>query len=234
MDLLKKCLDEQNIDISGSQIDQFREYYELLISWNRKINLTSIVEKEDVIIKHFTDSLSMLCFIDISDKRLLDIGTGAGFPGIPLKILRPDCSVVLLDSLKKRIGFLDTVINELGLEDIETVHGRAEDIAYDPGFRESFDFVVSRAVAGLNTLSEYSIPFVKNKGYFISYKSGNVDKEIVEADNALKILGGNIDRVERFTLPDSDYERSLVFIHKTGSVSDKYPRKAGVPLKKPL
>ena len=234
MDLLRNCFEEINIEYCNDQIDLFEKYYDLLISWNSKINLTSIVDKNEVIKKHFVDSVVLMTFFDISNKSLLDVGTGAGFPGLPLKIMCPDCFITLLDSLNKRVSFLEAVIDSLKLSDINSVHARAEDAAHDPGFRGHFDFVVSRAVAGLNVLSEYCLPFVKNNGYFISYKSGNVDDEVTIADNALNSLGGRIERIERFSLPHSDYERSLIFIKKSMDTPERYPRKAGVPLKKPL
>lgn len=234
MDLLRECFEEFNIVFDDYNFDLFEKYYDLLISWNSKINLTSIVDKEDVIIKHFVDSVALLSFIDISNSSLLDVGTGAGFPGLPLKILCQNCLVTLVDSLNKRISFLDEVIDTLGLTGINTVHARAEDAAHDLKFRGCFDISVSRAVAGLNVLSEYCLPFVKNNGYFISYKSGNVDDEVAKAENAVRTLGGKIERIERFCLPHSDYERSLIFIKKVTDTPDRFPRKAGVPLKKPL
>ncbi len=234
MDLLKNALSEWNIDISEKQTKSFSLYYELLIEWNEKINLTTIVEKDDVIIKHFVDSLALLQYVDLSDKNMIDIGTGAGFPGIPIKIMKPECKIVLLDSLNKRISFLDHVISELGLTDIKTLHGRAEDVANDPGHRESYDIVLSRAVANLSTLSEYDLPFAKTGGLFISYKSGNVDEEVEGSKRAVSKLGGCIDRIERFILPCSDNERSLIFIDKKNNTPSGFPRKAGTPGKKPL
>ncbi len=228
------CLSQMNISISEEQLDLFERYYELLISWNEKINLTSITEKEDVYFKHFADSICVLKYMDLSDKKIIDIGTGGGFPGIPIKIMCPDARVTLLDSLQKRIGFLNEVISDLGLSDIEAVHGRAEDIAFEDRFREKYDTCVSRAVANLRTLSEYCLPFVNNSGFFISYKSGSIDEELTEAGNAISILGGQTDRTEKFSIPGTDYERSLVFIKKIKATDKKYPRKAGTPQRKPL
>lgn len=228
------CLSQMNISISEEQLDLFERYYELLISWNEKINLTSITEKEDVYFKHFADSICVLKYMDLSDKKIIDIGTGGGFPGIPIKIMCPDAGVTLLDSLQKRIGFLNEVISDLGLSDIEAVHGRAEDIAFEDRFREKYDICVSRAVANLRTLSEYCLPFVNNSGFFISYKSGSIDEELTEAENAIKVLGGQTDRTEKFSIPGTDYERSLVFIKKIVRTDKKYPRKAGTPQRKPL
>ncbi len=234
MDLLKKCLSEFNIDIDKKQLELFSRYYELLIEWNNKFNLTSITQKDDVIIKHFADSLALLKYFDPGNKSLIDIGTGAGFPGIPIKIMVPDCKILLLDSLNKRINFLDEVITSLGLDGISTVHGRAEDMGHDPDMREKFDLALSRAVANLSTLSEYCLPFVNINGLFISYKSGNIDDELSGAQKAIKTVGGSLEKTERFSLPYSDQERSLVFISKKKSTPSVYPRKAGVPGKKPL
>ena len=231
---VKDYLTELNIEVSDKQAELFEIYYELLIFRNSKINLTSITDKEDVIIKHFVDSITLLQYIDVSDKYLLDVGTGAGFPGIPLKIMCSSCNIVLLDSLNKRVDFLKELIARLNLTGIETVCGRAEDYGHDDRFREKFDIVTSRAVAGLNTLSEYCLPFVNPDGIFVSYKSGNIDDEASASDTALTKLNGRIDKIERFTVPGSDYERSFVFIIKTGDTPNVYPRRAGTPSKKPL
>ncbi len=234
MDLLKKCFDELGIDIDEIKISQFSRYYDLLISWNEKFNLTSITDKDDVIIKHFVDSVILLKYMVLSGKSVLDVGTGAGFPGIPLKIMCPDISLVLVDSLNKRITFLDEVISELGLLGCETVHSRAEDLALNKDFRDGFDIVTSRAVAGLNVLTEYCLPFVKKEGLFISYKSGKVDEEIAQAKNAIKTLGGISGSLYEYTLPQSDIGRSLVCIRKISYTPKQFPRKAGIPSKKPL
>lgn len=234
MDLLKKCLSEWDMDIDDERLDLFAGYYELLISWNEKFNLTSITKKEEVIVKHFVDSISLLKYTDISEKTLLDVGTGAGFPGIPLKIMVPECRVTLIDSLNKRVGFLNEVISSLGLFGITAVHGRAEDLAKDGDYRESFDIVTSRAVADLSVLAEYCLPFVNIGGAFISYKGINIDDESEMAEHAVRILGGRTDRIEKFSLPFSDAERSLLFVDKTEHTAKRFPRKAGMPLKKPL
>lgn len=234
MDRLINSLKKWNIDISENQLEQFRLYYELLVDWNTRMNLTSITEKEEVIDKHFVDSVALYNYKDYKNKSLLDVGTGAGFPGIPLKIICPECRVVLLDSLAKRVIFLNEVISKLGLNDITAIHGRAEDIARDNNYRESFDIVVSRAVANLSTLSEYCLPFVKVKGYFVSYKSGNIEEEINLGKKAIDVLGGKIGEVQKFIPPDTDFERSLVFINKVKTTSKKYPRKAGTPSKEPI
>ena len=234
MNTLVNCLSSWNIDIDDKALELFDRYYELLIFYNEKINLTSITLREDVDIKHFADSIAILRYIDPSEKYIGDIGTGAGFPGIPIKIMCPDCKMVLMDSLGKRVKFLEEVIKELGLTYTDAVHGRAEDLAKDQQYREKFDIVTSRAVSNLRTLSEYCLPFVSVGGMFVSYKSGTIDDEISESGNAISTLGGKINRIERFTLPSTDYERSLVMIDKAENTAERFPRKAGTPLKKPL
>lgn len=235
----EKGLEQLSITLSGEQKQQFLTYYEYLVEKNKVMNLTAITEYEEVITKHFLDSLAVVktsCFKPekLAGKRLIDIGTGAGFPGIPLKIAFPELDILLLDSLNKRINFLNEVTEMLGLTNINTVHGRAEDYAKQKGYRESFDFCVSRAVANLSTLSEYCIPFVKPGGCFISYKSGSVDQELIQAEKAVKILGGQREEVVRFSLADTDMDRSFVVIRKAKSTPKKYPRKAGLPSKEPL
>ncbi|MFQ9156101.1 MAG: 16S rRNA (guanine(527)-N(7))-methyltransferase RsmG [Blautia sp.] len=235
----EKGLEQLSITLSGEQKQQFLTYYEYLVEKNKVMNLTAITEYEEVITKHFLDSLAVVktsCFKPekLAGKRLIDIGTGAGFPGIPLKIAFPELEILLLDSLNKRINFLNEVTEMLGLTKINTVHGRAEDYAKQKGYRESFDFCVSRAVANLSTLSEYCIPFVKQGGCFISYKSGSVDQELIQAEKAVKILGGQREEVVRFSLADTDMDRSFVVIHKAKPTPKKYPRKAGLPSKEPL
>lgn len=235
----EKGLEQLSITLSGEQKQQFLTYYEYLVEKNKVMNLTAITEYEEVITKHFLDSLAVVktsCFKPekLAGKRLIDIGTGAGFPGIPLKIAFPELEILLLDSLNKRINFLNEVTEMLGLTKINTVHGRAEDYAKQKGYRESFDFCVSRAVANLSTLSEYSIPFVKQGGCFISYKSGSVDQELIQAEKAVKIMGGQREEVVRFSLADTDMDRSFVVIRKAKPTPKKYPRKAGLPSKEPL
>lgn len=235
----EKGLEQLSITLSGEQKQQFLTYYEYLVEKNKVMNLTAITEYEEVITKHFLDSLAVVktsCFKPekLAGKRLIDIGTGAGFPGIPLKIAFPELEILLLDSLNKRINFLNEVTEMLGLTKINTVHGRAEDYAKQKGYRESFDFCVSRAVANLSTLSEYCIPFVKPGGCFISYKSGSVDQELIQAEKAVKILGGQREEVVRFSLADTDMDRSFVVIRKAKPTPKKYPRKAGLPSKEPL
>lgn len=239
--LLTLCK-EINITLEKRQACQLLEYYDLLVEWNEKINLTSITEFEDVCLKHFIDSMSIVNLFDSSEeminhfkgKTLIDVGTGAGFPGIVLKILIPGLHITLMDSLDKRIKFLNLVIEKLGLSDIETVHGRVEDFANKPEFREQFDYATARAVAALPVLSEYCIPFVKLGGSFISYKSEKADEEISISDKALSILGGKISSKISFTLPKSDLGRTLIVIEKEKATPKSYPRKAGTPSKKPL
>lgn len=230
-------LKEFQIDISKEQINQFIRYYEILVEWNSFMNLTAITDFDEVIKKHFVDSVSLVKAVpDIREKEytLIDIGTGAGFPGIPLKIIFPHLKILLLDSLNKRISFLNEVIGKLELSEIDAVHGRAEDYAKKKEFRESFDICVSRAVANLSTLSEYCIPFIKKDGYFVSYKSEKISEELDNAYKAIEILGGNYERQAEFYLPDSDIYRNLVVIKKVKPTPSKYPRKAGLPSKEPI
>ena len=234
-DPLRDSLDKLNIQYSDEQIEQFRSYYELLTEWNKKINLTAITGYDEVVQKHFIDSVLICSLFDFNkDIRLIDVGTGAGFPGLPIKILNPDCRIVLLDSLNKRVRFLETVVSELGLDKVECIHGRAEDVSREKKYRASFDLSVSRAVANLSTLSEYCIPFLKKGGKFISYKSDKADDEIKQSENAVRILGSEITSVREIVLPDTDIIRKFVIITNNKQVSNIYPRKAGIPAKDPL
>lgn len=233
--LLEKKMRGIHIELDDRQIQQFHRFYELLVEWNKVMNLTSITEYEEIVDKHFVDSLSIVENFNLdSVSKIIDVGTGAGFPGIPLKIAFPDIEMVLLDSLNKRIRFLNHVIEELGLKDIYTIHGRAEDYARQKEYREQFDLCISRAVANLATLSEYCIPYVKRGGMFISYKSGNIDEEILESEKAVQVLGGRIEDVIKFQLPETDIGRSFVKIIKIKNTSGKYPRKSGTPAKEPI
>lgn len=232
---LKNIIKASNIALNEKQVEQFYRYYELLIEWNKKINLTAITECKEVAEKHFIDSLSIDRIINMPNiKKVIDVGTGAGFPGIPLKIAYPHLKITLLDSLNKRIKFLYKVISELGLEDIEAIHGRAEDAARKEEYREKYDICVSRAVANLSTLSEYCLPFVEVGGSFISYKTEKADEEIEKAKNAVFVLGGRVEKIEKFQLSGTDIGRMLVKIKKEKKTEKKYPRKAGVPAKEPL
>lgn len=230
----EKDLEELNIRLTEKQLNQFLLYYEMLIEQNKVMNLTAIIDYEEVMKKHFIDSLSLVKAYDLSKPvSVIDVGTGAGFPGVPLKIAFPDLKVTLLDSLNKRVSFLDSVIDALGLTGIEAIHGRAEDFARN-SLREKYDLCVSRAVANLSTLSEYCLPFVKVGGKFISYKSEKIAEEKIAAQNAITILGGKVAGQMEFTLPDCDIYRNLFVIEKVKSTPKKYPRKAGVPGKEPL
>ena len=231
----EKDLEVLGIKLNEKQIKQFLTYYEMLVEWNSFMNLTAITEFEDVMKKHFIDSISLIKAYDISKPvNVIDVGTGAGFPGLALKIAYPNLKITLLDSLNKRIQFLNEVIQKLQLEEITTIHGRAEDYSKKEEYREKFDLCVSRAVANLSTLSEYCLPYVKKDGYFISYKSEKVSEEIIIAEHAIKILGGIIDRQIEFYLPESDIYRNLFVIKKVENTPKKYPRKAGLPSKEPL
>ena len=233
--IFESKLNELGITLDDNQKQQFVKFYELLVEWNKVMNLTGITEYEEVNEKHFVDSLSIVKAIDINEvETVIDIGTGAGFPGIPLKIAFPHLKVVLLDSLNKRIKFLNTVIDELGLNDIKTIHGRAEDFAKQADYREQFDLCVSRAVANLATLSEYCIPYVKKDGLFVPYKSGEIEEELEQSKKAVHVLGGKIQDVVKFQLPGSEIGRSFVKIKKLQNTAKKYPRKAGLPSKEPI
>ncbi|ADL06789.1 16S rRNA (guanine(527)-N(7))-methyltransferase RsmG [Lacrimispora saccharolytica] len=226
-----------SIELKNYQINQFYDYFQLLIEWNKFMNLTAITEMDEVITKHFVDSLSLVKAVKemrTKNYRIIDVGTGAGFPGIPLKIAFPDLKITLMDSLNKRINFLNEAINRLELKEIEAIHGRAEDLGRDPLHREQYDLCLSRAVANLSTLSEYCMPFVKPGGYFIPYKSGKIEEELGAAKHAIFLLGGNVEEVKTFLLPGTEVERSLVKIVKNHGTSKKYPRKAGLPSKEPL
>lgn len=224
-----------DVILSDKQLEQFYTYYKMLIEWNEKINLTAITDFEEVLKKHFLDSISIGRIIKQDDSfSILDIGTGAGFPGVPIKIAFPNTNITLMDSLNKRIYFLNEVIKELGLEKIEAIHGRAEDFAKKGMLRESFDICVSRAVANLSSLSEYCIPYVKVGGKFISYKSEKAIEELDASKNAIDILGGKKIICDEFKLPGTDFKRTFIVINKIKETPNKYPRKAGTPVKQPL
>lgn len=233
--ILEKGCEELGIELSDRQKEQFIQFYEYLVEKNKVMNLTGITEFEEVLTKHFLDSLSCVKAVNINNvKKVIDIGTGAGFPGVPLKIAFPHLEACLLDSLKKRVNFLEESFELLKFENISAIHGRAEEFAKNKVYREQYDLCVSRAVSNLATLSEYCLPYVKVGGYFISYKSGKVQEEAEAAAKAVKILGGKVKDIVYFNLPDSEIERSLVVIEKIKPTPGKYPRKAGTPLKEPL
>ena len=228
---------ELGITLSEQQLEQFYRYYKLLVEWNKVMNLTGITELEEVVSKHFIDSLALVKAVPLQDGRKvsgIDVGTGAGFPGIPLKIAFPQIRLTLLDSLQKRLKFLQEVSDKLELGEIQMLHGRAEDYAKQPEFREHFDLCVSRAVANLSTLSELCLPYVKENGKFIPYKAEKAEAEIEAAQKAVDLLGGEISDKIEFQLPGGDMGRTLVVIDKIKKTPKKYPRKAGTPAKMPI
>ena len=252
MERLADLAAEFDVGLQKEQIQQFEKYYEYLIKKNKVMNLTAITEREDVIFKHFLDSLSLCKIVEFQktssslkvlqkkkiyfDKncRILDIGTGAGFPGMPLKLAFPETRVVLADSLRKRVLFLEELIEQLDLTDITAIHGRAEDLARKEEYREVFDLCVSRAVANLSVLAEYCLPFVSIGGFFISYKSAEIKEELEESKKAVSVLGGKLEESVSFLLPESEIGRSLIVIKKVKATGKKYPRSAGKPVKEPL
>lgn len=235
VDFLNEYIQKIGIELSQDKIDKLIKYYELLVEKNKVMNLTAITEYKDVVIKHFADSISIIKAVNMSEvTNIIDIGTGAGFPGMVLKIVFPDVKITLLDSLNKRVNFLNEVITELQLKDINAIHGRAEDYAHNDTYREKYDLCVSRAVANLSTLSEYCIPYVKVGGKFVSYKAGECEEEINNAKKAVNMLGGKIEDTVDFILPETDISRTFVIIDKLRNTSVKYPRKSGLPSKEPL
>jgi len=224
-----------NIPYSSEIENKFIKYRDLLKEWNRKINITSIEDDEEIYVKHFLDSVLLLDCENLNEnKSIIDVGTGGGFPGYPLKIVNDSYKVTLLDSLRKRIDFLEEVAKDLKLENVELIHGRAEDFGQNRNYREKFDICVSRAVAPLNVLCEYCLPFVKTGGYFAAYKSENISPEISSSENAIKKLGGKVREIREINIPGTDIVRKIVIIEKCESTNIKYPRKAGKPSKDPL
>ena len=221
------------IKLSVEQLEKFYSYMSLLLEWNEKMNLTAITEPNEIILKHFVDSLTILNEIN-NNSKVVDVGTGAGFPGIPLSIANESLKITLVDSLNKRLIFLQEVIDKLELKNIEIVHSRAEDFGQNKKYREKFDIATSRAVANLSTLSEYLIPLVKISGKCICMKASDVEEEINQAKNAINVLGGTIEKIEEFKLPESDIGRTIIIINKQKQTPNKYPRKAGTPSKEPI
>lgn len=235
IELLQSRLQDMQIDTNDNMLHQYVTYYQMIVEKNKVMNLTAITEFPDFVEKHFMDSLSLVKATDLSKVHyVIDVGTGAGFPAIPLKIAFPHLHITMVDSLQKRVAFLDEVIRELKLSNIIAIHGRAEDLGHNPKYREKYDLCVSRAVANLSTLSEYCIPFVKKGGMFISYKSGGSAEEIQSARKAIKVMGGRTAELCTFTLPGTDISRILVPIKKIEPTPKKYPRKAGLPNKSPI
>lgn len=231
---LINTLSKWNFDLTEEKVNQLDKYYELLIEKNKVMNLTAITDFDEVIVKHFADSLSICTVLPEDVKSVCDLGTGAGFPGIPMAIAYPNLKFTLIDSLNKRIKFLQEVVDTLGLKNVELVHARAEEAGRNKIFRESFDLVVSRAVANISTLSEYCLPLVRVEGYFISFKSGDITEEINQSGSAISKLGGKLKKPILFTLPETDISRSFLIINKIKSTLKAYPRKAGTPSKEPL
>lgn len=225
---------ELSININNNHAEKFIKFKELLILWNQKINLTTITQEEEIITKHFLDSISVLKYINLSGMKILDVGTGAGFPGLPINIVLPDTHVTLLDSLNKRIEYLKEVKEALMLENIEFIWGRAEDFGVKGEYREQYDISISRAVANMGTLSEYCLPFVKIGGYFISLKGPDIEDELKDSIKAIDVLGGKLDRIEKVKIPYTDITHSIVFIKKIKQTPSGYPRKAGKPSKEPI
>lgn len=230
---LLKVFGEYGITITDTQVKQFELYYKLVLEWNEKFNLTSILEQHDVIIKHFLDSV-LICEHLKENAKLIDIGAGAGFPSVPIKILRPDIEIVMVDGLNKRITFLNEVITKLGLKNATAIHERCELLAHKPEFREKFDYCVARAVAETNVLSEYCLPFVKLFGYMVAYKSRSANEELEKAKSAIEVLGGKLTDVKNYKLKEIDAERNLIFIQKKFKTPAKYPRGQNKPKLNPL
>ena len=230
-------LSKHNFELTDKQKQQFKLYFKMLIEVNEHVNLTRITEEDEVYLKHFYDSITHLFTFGAVFKdgaTLCDVGAGAGFPSIPLKILKPGLKVTIVDSLQKRLNFLKDLISELGLTDVELVHGRAEDVGQNKLYRERFDIVTARAVARMSVLSEYCLPLVKKGGYFVALKGPKAEDELDDGKKALEVLGGKLIKDEELTLPESEEERTLVLVQKVKSTPKKYPRQAGTPRRKPI
>jgi len=226
---------ELGVTLDGRQLDMFEAFTALLLEWNSRFNLTRITDPKEIATKHYLDSLSLLAVVKVpAGASMIDVGTGAGFPGIPLKIALPDLKVTMLDSVRKKLTFLDKAVRELNLTEVALVHGRAEDMGRDVSYRERFDFAVSRAVARLNVLAELCMPFCRIGGRFAAYKGPDAGEEIEEAAEAVRALGGELEAVHSFALPEGDLQRTLVVIRKTRPTPARYPRKAGIPERNPL
>ena len=236
-DEFKKVFDfeskKMNIILDDLKMERFYKYMNLLLEWNEKINLTAITDEREIIVKHFLDSLTIEKYLD-NIKNLADIGTGAGFPGSPIKIFNPNIKITLVDSLNKRVNFLNDIVKELKLENVEVIHSRAEDLGKDKNYREKFDVVTSRAVANMSILSEYLLPLVKIDGKCICMKGAEIEEELESAKYAIKLLGGRIEKVDNFELSDEHLKRNIVVIKKIDKSPSNYPRKAGIPAKKPI
>lgn len=231
---LKSLLEPYNIICSDKQIDQFQDFFQLLVEWNEKMNLTGITEPHEVLIKHFFDSITPAFYLSFSNKKMIDIGAGAGFPSIPLKICYPELNITLLDSLNKRITFLKEVSSALSLSDVEFIHGRAEEVARNKKYRENFDIAISRAVARLNVLSELSLPFVKESGKMVALKGAKAEEEVEEAKKAFGLLGGTLEKTSPFELPNDFGERTIIIVGKERKTPKTYPRKPGTPNRDPI
>ncbi len=234
MSLLTDGLDQLNIPYDKTKEEQIEDFYHLLVEKNKVMNLTSIVDHDEYITKHILDSLLIFSVIPLKNQSVIDVGTGAGFPGIPLKILFPEIQITLLDSLNKRLLFIDDVIKKLSLKKINTIHGRAEELAHQKELRHTFNLGVSRAVANLSVLSELTLSFIKNNGKFVYYKSDDIETELFQAQNAIKTMGGSVVSVQKSAIPLTDISRSLIAVQKTKITPDRFPRKPGTPNRKPL
>lgn len=234
-DIMKVACEKEGLSFDDKKYEQFMVYKDLIKEWNEKINLTAITEDEEIVKKHFIDSIKCFKFDAVKEaSNLIDVGTGAGFPGIPIGVMRPEMNIVLLDSLNKRINFLNLVCEKLQLKNIKAIHGRAEDFAREKGYREKFDVAISRAVANMAVLSELCIPYVKVNGFFVALKGPSIDEELSEAKNAISVLGGKLKEIIKVEIEDSDLRHNLVIVKKEKGTSNIYPRKAGSITKKPL